>query len=93
VLKNRRRSVGWSSNKKREKPLNGTDELNLEQLTSDVKTASDALPANLSDDWLDKIAQDLEALFDEESQEGEVEPNSSVSAALCSGQIHVKVTL
>ena len=62
--------------------MNGTDELNLEQLTSDVKTAEDALPCNLSDDWLDKIAQDLEALFDEESQAGKVEPNLSASAAL-----------
>ena len=26
--------------------MNGTDELNLEQLTSNVKTAEDALPAN-----------------------------------------------
>ncbi len=60
----------------------------LEQLIEDVNTASDALPCNLDDYWLDRIALDLEALLvDEENQEEEgkkeeVQPNLSASLFL-----------
>ena len=50
----------------------------LGQLMEDVQTACDALPCNLDDYWLEKIADDLEAFFvDEENQGEEVEPNLS----------------
>ena len=60
----------------------------LEQLIEDVQTASDALPCNLDDYWLDRIALDLEALLvdeenqEEEGKEEEVQPNLSASLFL-----------
>lgn len=50
----------------------------LGQLIDDVNTACDALPCNLDDYWLEKIATDLEAFFvDGENLGEEVDPSLS----------------
>ena len=42
------------------------EKTDLKRLAAEVKTAEDALPANLSDEWLSSLSRDLEVVLEEE---------------------------
>ena len=58
-------------------PVDNTD---LPRLVASVRGPEDALPCNLSDEWLEKISADLEAYM--QAAPDEPEPDCSIAAPL-----------
>jgi hypothetical protein len=54
----------------------------LKRLAAEVKTPTDALPCNLSDEWIEQLSQDLEVVLSQEEEYPDHIVSSCLSAPL-----------